>query len=49
MSLEDFFNLIDIGKRIEIAERYPEGQSKEVPSNPTDKEISDFLKEISGE
>lgn len=47
MILEDFFNLLDIAKRIEIDDRFQKvsPQTKEVTSN-INKDIQDFVKEI---
>jgi hypothetical protein len=50
MTLEDFFNLIDIGKRIEIHDRFREpGQPGNEVSKSVDEQISEFLNRLSGE
>ena len=49
MTLEDFFNLIDIGKRIEIHDRFREpGQPGNEVSKSVDEQISEFRNRLSG-
>jgi hypothetical protein len=49
MTLEDFFNLLDIGKRIEIKDRFQISNPEIQEDSPSiDKEILEFLDRLSG-
>lgn len=49
MSLEDFFILLILGKRIKITKRPERKSLREEVLDFTDEDIQDFLREISGE
>lgn len=50
MTLEDFFNLLELAKRIEIVDRYHEsGSIIEEPVTSPAEEIQDFLQELDNE
>jgi hypothetical protein len=50
MTLEDFFILLDIGKRVEIRDRFKiaNPESQEVLPSIIDQEIREFLDRLSG-
>ena len=49
MSLEDFLAIIEIAKRIEIQERYPEAKQKEDDQfSSLDEDVSELVKRLQG-
>ena len=50
MSLADFFSLLNLGKRITVTERYPDGNLQEEGIFvSTDEEIDDLLRQLDSE